>query len=191
MKEDGEEYSNYISDIIEEHKSKTIKSVAAFILQNMSNKYDGFGNHIITYCTQLVDFGIQGGNMSNIQQYPYLTAEDRIFTLSSVEYQIEASLLLFSILANHILKYDILEKSLKDLITVNFNTLLSANSEIIKDRLCLFLGNYLDILFEPDDERFSACIDFLFMNLFLYKDNQGIAHKVRVILFNSFRLLML
>ena len=34
MKENGEEYCNYIADVIDDHKMKTIKSVSAFLIQN-------------------------------------------------------------------------------------------------------------------------------------------------------------
>ena len=38
MKEDGEDYSNYMSDIIYDHKSKTIKGVSAYILLTLCEK---------------------------------------------------------------------------------------------------------------------------------------------------------
>jgi hypothetical protein len=54
---------------------------------------------------------------------------------------------------------------------------MSANSDLIKDRLAIFIGNYLDCFFEVSDDRFGYCVEYLFMNLFSYKTNQGIAHE--------------
>jgi hypothetical protein len=54
---------------------------------------------------------------------------------------------------------------------------MSANSDLIKDRLAIFIGNYLDCFFEVTDDRFAYCVEYLFMNLFSYKSNEGIAHE--------------
>jgi hypothetical protein len=50
---------------------------------------------------------------------------------------------------------------------------MSANSDLIKDRL----GNYPDCFFKVTDDRFAYCVEYLFMNLFSYKSNEGIAHE--------------
>ena len=54
---------------------------------------------------------------------------------------------------------------------------MSANSDIIKNRLAIFIGNFLDNFFTVNDERFSFCVEYLFMNLFSYKGNEGVAHE--------------
>lgn len=48
---------------------------------------------------------------------------------------------------------------------------------MIRNRLCLFLGIYVDSLFEPDDLHFAFCVEYLFINLFYYKENKGVAHQ--------------
>jgi hypothetical protein len=54
---------------------------------------------------------------------------------------------------------------------------MSANSDLIKDRLALFIGDYVDCFWEVHDERFAVCVEYLFLNLFAYKGNQGVAHE--------------
>jgi hypothetical protein len=177
MKEDGEEYANFISDVIDDHKSKKIKSVTAFLLQNMCEKYDGFTSFIVNYCIQLVDFGIRGADVNTIAQYNLLTAGDRIFTLAGVEYQIETSILVFCIATSSIFKQENVQTNLKNLIDTHLSAFASANSDIIKNRLCLFFGIYMDSIYSPDDVQFGYCLEYLFVNLFYYKTNQGVAHQ--------------
>ena len=54
---------------------------------------------------------------------------------------------------------------------------MSANSDIIKNRLAIFIGNFLDNFFNVTDERFCFCVEYLFTNLFSYKGNEGVAHE--------------
>lgn len=177
MKEDGEEYSNYISDVIDDHKSKTIKSVTAFLLQNMCDKYDGFTTYIVNYCIQLVDFGVRGCDVNILPNYNLLTSTDRIFSLSSLEYQIETSILVFCIATSSIFKQENIQKNLKGLFDTHLNALFAVNSDIIKNRLSLFLGIYMDSIYSPEDTQFGYCLEYLFINLFYYKTNQGVAHQ--------------
>lgn len=177
MIEEGEDYSNFISDVIDDHKTKTIKSVSGYLLQNLSEKYDGFANYLSSYCMQLVDFCVKGGDFANISQYHLLNSEDRIFKLTTIEFQIETSFLIFCILISNFLKNKVMLGNLKLLLSTHIETLFSVKSEIIKDRLCLFIGLFLDNLFEPEERNFSACVEFLLINLLSYKQNPGVAHK--------------
>jgi hypothetical protein len=54
---------------------------------------------------------------------------------------------------------------------------MTAKSDIIKNRLAIFIGNFLDTLFEVNDPQFTYCLEFLFINLLGYKSNEGIAHE--------------
>lgn len=45
-----------------------------------------------------MDFGIKGSNVETLSQYPKLNPNDNIFKISSLEYHIETSLLIFAIL---------------------------------------------------------------------------------------------
>ena len=177
MIEEGEDYSNFITDIIDDHKTKTIKSVSGFLLQNLSEKYDGFANYLCTYCMQLVDFCVKGADFANISQYNLLSGEDRIFTLTSMEFQIETSFLIFCILVSNFLKNKVITDNLRSMFTVHMNSLFNVKSEIIKDRLCLFIGIFLDHLYLPENENFSLCVEYLLINLITYKQNPGVAHK--------------
>jgi hypothetical protein len=108
MKEDGEEYSNYISDVIYDHKGKNIKAVSAYLLLILSEKYisSNLAANVITYLVELMDFGINGSNVDTFSKYAGINPNDNIFKLSSLEYHVESSLLVFSILAPVIIKSD-------------------------------------------------------------------------------------
>ena len=108
MKEDGEDYSNYMSDIIYDHKSKTIKGVSAYILLTLCEKYttSNILNYVISYCTELIDFDIKGSNIETISNYKFINPNDNIFKLLDVEHHIELSLLVFSILSPEIIKFE-------------------------------------------------------------------------------------
>lgn len=174
MKEEGEKYAHYINDVIEEHKSKTIKTMSSFVIISMCDKFDGLGTYLITYMAQLVDYVVKGSDNNNLANYNLLNANDRILNFSNSEYQIETSLLLFCILQEPIFKSPNL---INNLFELHMNALFSADSAIIKDRLCLFIGTFLDTFYQPDNNNFALCVEFLFVNLFYYKENQGVAHK--------------
>jgi hypothetical protein len=108
MKEDGEEYSNYLSDVINDHKGKNIKAVSAYLLLILSEKYisSNLASNIITYLIELMDFGIKGSNVDTLSQYTKINPNDNLFKLASLEYHIESSLLIFSILAPVIIRSD-------------------------------------------------------------------------------------
>jgi hypothetical protein len=98
--DEGEEYSNYISDVTNEHKGKTIKAVSAFLLFTLSDKYTStkLAEKIILYLIELMDFGIKGSNVDTLSQYTKLNPNDNLFKISSLEFHIETSFLIFSIL---------------------------------------------------------------------------------------------
>jgi hypothetical protein len=109
MKEDGEEYSNYLSDVINDHKSKTIKSVSSYSVQVMCDKYNGLGLFSVSYCIQLMDFQIKGADATALPNYDLLSADDLIFKLADAERQIETSLLIFSILTSDVIKNETIQ----------------------------------------------------------------------------------
>lgn len=106
MAEDGEEYANLIADVVDDHKSKTIKAASANLLQVLCSKYDGLTTHVVHYCIQLINFGISGGDVNLISQFEGLNADDKIFSLVGIEYYIETAFLIFCILTVAIFKND-------------------------------------------------------------------------------------
>lgn len=108
MEEDGEEYSNWISDVIDDHKGKNIKAVSAYLLLILSEKFTSseLATNIVKYLIELMDFGIRGSNIETISQYSKINAADNIFKFSNLEFHIETSFLIFSILAPVIVRSD-------------------------------------------------------------------------------------
>ncbi len=119
MEEDGEDYSNWISDVIDDHKGKNIKAVSSYLLLILSEKFTSseLATNIIKYLIELMDFGIKGSNIDTIGQYTKISPADNIFKLSNLEYHIETSLLIFSILAPVIIRSDHLKY-------IKFNTVI-------------------------------------------------------------------
>jgi hypothetical protein len=54
---------------------------------------------------------------------------------------------------------------------------MSVNSYIIKDRLAIFIGNFLDSFYEVKDIKFTYCLEFLFQNLLLGSQYEFITHE--------------
>lgn len=55
---------------------------------------------------------------------------------------------------------------------------MSVDSIIIKSRMIMFLGEYVEYIFEKNTESFGICIKYLFLHLFTYTQNQGLSHQV-------------
>lgn len=108
MEEDGEEYSNWISDVIDDHKGKNIKAVSSYLLLILSEKFTSseLATNIVKYLIELMDFGIRGSNIETISQYTKINPSDNIFKFSNLEFHIETSFLIFSILAPVIVRSD-------------------------------------------------------------------------------------
>lgn len=66
---------------------------------------------------------------------------------------------------------------IKAFFTTHFETIMSANSYIIKDRLAIFIGNFLDTFYEVQDVKFTYCLEFLFHNLLLSDKYEFVAHE--------------
>ena len=75
-----------------------------------------------------------------------------------------------------------IRSNLKILIDTNIQSLFSIPSEVVRSRICFFLGFYIDEIFtEPADiDKVELSIEYLFKNIFLYNSkNEGIAYIVK------------
>jgi hypothetical protein len=120
---------------------------------------------------------MQGKNPEFIANYPLLQTDDTLFNLANEELQVETALLTFSILTTNILKQQSLLDLLSKFIDTNLEILLNIPSMLIKDRLCLLIGIFIDNIYSPENPKFNLCVEYLFVNLFLYKESSGVAHK--------------
>lgn len=103
MKSDGQTYANYIENIIEDHRTKNIKSICSYILQNSCKNLMGFTTFILNYLFELLDFNLS--QLNCFENFAYLKQDDLIFKLNiSNEYQIDLVFFVYSILTDKIIK---------------------------------------------------------------------------------------
>ena len=107
--------------------------------------------------------------------------------------------MLFDIFSNHsyhneikeiIVKIDInFRSNLKIFIDANLKFLLNISSELVRSRICFFLGFYIEEIFTEsyDIEKVEMSIEYLFNNIFLYNSkNEGIAYVVKLNIYIGF-----
>ncbi len=105
MKTEGESYSNYLNNVIDDHKEKNIKNICGVLLQSFCSKITGFSNFIFSYIGELLDYNFN--QIDSFNNYSFLKKEDVIFALNiSNEYQIDLGIFTYCILAFRALKYN-------------------------------------------------------------------------------------
>ena len=65
----------------------------------------------------------------------------------------------------------------------NISIILNITSEIVRSRICFFLGFYIDEIFleEKDLPNVEKCIEYLLSNIFIYNTkNEGLAYMVNM-----------
>ena len=68
---------------------------------------------------------------------------------------------------------------MKKTFEVHFDKIFNITSEIIKNRLCLFYGNYIDEIFDEKSSQFILCFEFLLKALLDYDKFQGTSYMVK------------
>ena len=196
MQIDGEDYHNMMIDLTQNHKFKTFKTAASFLLTKLSEKYDRIGNFVVNFSLQLIDYNMKGINMEELKQYPHLNYMDNSANISaeyrlslekimktfSPENLIDVAMLNLLILSAQVNKSAANMAVLRIILETHVEKLLNINSSIIKDKLCLIYGTFMDDLYQPDEvQSFYAhifkVIEFLFMQIFLFKENPGVAYQ--------------
>lgn len=195
MQIDGGDYHNMIIDLIENHKFKTYKTAAGFLLTKLCEKYDGLGNFFVNFSLQVVDYCMKGSVSEDLKNYPMLnyvdknsispefsTGVEKIMTSFSPETLIDAAMLNLLILSAHVTKNPSNMALLRIILETHIDKFYNINSVIIKDKLCLIYGTFLDELYQPEEvesyyAHFSRVMEFLFMNVFAFKENQGVAYQ--------------
>ena len=138
------------------------------------------GNFVIQFCLQLLTYCFGGENINSIVDFPLLNQSyaERVIKFIKQENKIETSILIFTILTHLVIKSDKLLDGLKLIFNTYFNNILNYESIFLKSRLCVFLGFYLDELFNNNKNLIDTCIQFLFINLFRFNQYQGLSYQV-------------
>jgi hypothetical protein len=106
MKTDGQTYANYIDNIIEDHRTKNLKSICSFILQNSCKSINGFTSYILGYLNELLEFNLS--QLNSFENFNFIKANNIIFKLNiSNEHLIDLVFFVYSILTDKILKNQI------------------------------------------------------------------------------------
>ena len=207
MKTDGEDYQNYIQDIIGDHKSKTSRTSIDFLIIRLCDKYDGLSNFLATFCLQLLDFAINSSEItfnpnSNINESYNLLCDPNLHFRGIIhnfnqESLIDISLILLCSLKNQILKNKSLVSKLKLIFDNYINNLHNVSSELIKFDISLIYDVFITSFMENDEtekveklenEYFMKRLDFLFICLMDYEKTPGIsaqAAKTITTIFNE------
>jgi hypothetical protein len=196
---EGEEYHNKVIDIILNHKGKSYKVAASFLLTKLCEKYDGLSSFIINICFELIDFCMNGSNFDLLTNYhllslsksiselnPSSTLENvsiqKILTTISAENLIDISFGILLILNNYVNKNTRFMGMLRLILETHSDKIFTINSDIIRDKLCLVLGIFLDELYKSDEIKaiyihLGKIFEFLFSQILNFNKNQGTAYN--------------
>lgn len=187
MKIDGQEYHNLILDLLRDSKTKGYKTSASFLINKLLDKYDGLSNYISNIALQTIDYCMNGSNSETLVNYPALCENNTLNVILqnsnfTAESQIDISLLLILLLDKNFLKTENNSITLKTILETHSNKFFSINSLFIKDKLCLIFGQFLNLIFNEEDteqnyEFFSSVFEFLFNQIFSYKETPGVAFQ--------------
>jgi len=107
IKYEGENFSEYLSNIIVENRDKSIKVICSKILK-LHSKFDkGYIKELAKYCLETLDIcfkNYSGFTNGSFDGYEYITPTDNIFTkLGSFNEIVDISFLALSVLSGSIL----------------------------------------------------------------------------------------
>lgn len=103
IKTDGQTYANYIDNIIEDHRTKNLKSICSYLLQTSCKSINGFTSYILGYLNELIEFNLS--QLNSFEKFNVLKADDVIFKLNiSNEYQLDLVFFAYSILTDKVIK---------------------------------------------------------------------------------------
>jgi hypothetical protein len=192
MKIDGEGYHNSVIDLIQNHKQKGYKTAASFLLVKLCEKFDGLSTYVVNFCLQLLDYCMNGSVNENLKNYSLLNLQNmnsessagvqKILTSFSAEIQIDTSLMILLILNTNVGKNPTAMALFRIILETHVEKFLNVNSQIIRDKLCLIYGTFLDDLYNTEEvesfyKHIYSVIEFLFNQIFSFRDNPGIAYQ--------------
>lgn len=193
MKTDGETFHHYYLDILKDHKQKSFKVAASFLLVKLCEKFDGLSTFIINFSLQLIDYCLNNSEIMNIPKYTILNQSttspgldfsvgvQKILTGLNPEIQIDTSLLVLLILREQVSRSTSALAILRLVLESQADKIYQIGSEIVKDKICLLFGNFLDELYQEDEvetfyNHLYRVFEFLFIQVLNFNNNPGIAY---------------
>ena len=184
MKEDGENYYNFLQDLTNDFKLKSYKTAVAFLIKKLCDEYSDLSNFILSFCIQYFDFILNNENenqdSNNLLSYPLINQykNDLILfnkNLFDNEKLLDIIFIIFCLLYERLLKNKNFVNNLKNIFNKNFEKLLSVNSIILIDKICLFLGKFSIQFYSNNEDNndknyISLIIKILLENILKYNN---------------------
>ena len=165
LETEPKEFVNYGQDICQKQKSRTYKSQAAKLFENLVDNIDGMLTFSFDLLLQMLASVLAGE--APVQAYVREVLTKFNLQLGSEEELLDMCLLALTIVSYSVVKRAELLGSLDSLLAQHLDKLMGA-SVLIRSRTCLLLAFYLDQLFAslPDGEAaVQKCMLFLFQSV--------------------------
>jgi hypothetical protein len=179
MISDGKTYFSSIVDLTTSNELKLIKSKCSELIKNFCTKFDGFSNFISNYILVLFSFIMNKSQINENIDYEVLKINSSIYNSFTFEMILELCLTVLVTLSVYVKKSHI--GLLQYLFRKHMEALLNQNESILICRLILFLGFYVDKIYDitkPEDETmFKNLVQYLLTYLFIYDKNQAISYE--------------
>ena len=177
MTSDPEQFVTLALDTCDKQQSRIVKTQAAKLIETICDNIDGAVSFVTLFCCQSIylalddhkkeintDFTSEYSVFSDcnfLQNTPEIIAETSLLALTAISY----------ILPRRADLVPIFEKAL----ALNIDRILSEGSILLRCRMSLLLGYYVDMLFEKYSQAFLKTIDFLIRSVALIKEEKVIA----------------
>ena len=176
-----EEYYTRLIDSMYEFKLKTISTVSGYLLASLCDKFPDLPMSILNFIFQLLTFNMNELDERALTKYNLINNETGKFIIRnfSPEVQINSSLLFMCILAKHTLKNEIIKNNLRLFFISNQIRLQDMTSDIIKYKICLMYGLFLDDLFSTESDKgfLEKSFSFLIKLIVNPRTNSGLAYQ--------------
>ena len=175
MEGEPKEFVNYSLDICQKQLSRTYKSQAAKLLENLADNVDGLLSFAAELLTQFMTSVVTGE--VTVQAYVADVLSKFGLHFTSDEELLDVCLICLSVLSYAVVKRGELMAALDSVVGPYLPRLLEHPSTLVKNRVCLFLSFYLDQLFlnlQDKEACVEKCMLFLFTSLRLGKDSRAV-----------------
>lgn len=177
MDTDHKEFVNYSIDICQKQKSRTFKSQAARLLESIVDNVDGMLTFTVNLNLEILQSILTGSSQTQVKE----TLAKFNLAFTSDEELLDVCLLSTSVMSYAVVKRDDLLQMIDKLMIEHLDKFINAGTTIlIRNRFCLFLGFYLDMLFTTvqrtvREDALEKILYFLFESLALTKKQKVVS----------------
>lgn len=183
LKDDGESYFNYMADLVQDQKIKSCRASMAFLLQKICDNYGFVSSMVLNFILQYFE-NLLNDNKTELPQNQFsmlVNSNSPIITID-YEYKIDFCLLVLILLEDHFVDSKLFKQRFRTIFLNHYIKLNGMNSVLVMDKLCLFYGIFIQILFEEgnydDDYKFNSIVfDYLMSILLNYTKCEGLGYQ--------------